>query len=478
MFFDAMPGYLSVQDRELRIIDANRKFREDFGDFEGRTCYQVYKQRSEKCEICPVDMTFRDGQSHSSLEQVSCLDGKQVSVLVNTTPVQDENGTITAVIEMSTDITEIQRLQQQLRDSQARYRALFEEVPCYITIQDRDLNLVEANRRFREDFGTFLGCKCFDIYKHRDEECLDCPVQRTFDDGKVHTSEEIVTSRTGEQRNTLVYTAPIRNDLGQIQAVMEMSTDITRIRELQSQLESTGLLIGSISHGIKGLLTGLDGGFYLVNTGMKKDDAKRLERGWEMVQRNVDRIRSMVLNILYYAKEREPNREAFSPVSLAEEVSTIVTGRATEHGVEIERHFDTTAGELNADPDWMRSLLVNLMENSIDACRVDKKKDGHRVAFSVDGDADEVRFGIEDNGIGMDRETREKAFSLFFSSKGSEGTGLGLFIANNIAQKHGGSIELTSEAGRGTRFVVRIPRKPDAEEETMNPVAEKGVAHG
>ena len=81
--------------------------------------------------------------------------------------------------------------------------------------------------------------------------------------------------------------------------------DITQIRELQSQLTSIGLLVGSISHGIKGLLTGLDGGIYLVNTGFEKDKPERVEKGWAMVQRNVDRIRGMVLDILYYAKDRE-----------------------------------------------------------------------------------------------------------------------------------------------------------------------------
>jgi signal transduction histidine kinase len=67
-------------------------------------------------------------------------------------------------------------------------------------------------------------------------------------------------------------------------------------------------------------------------------------------------------------------------------------------------------------------------------------------------------FEIADDGIGMDRRTREKAFSLFFSSKGSEGTGLGLFIANGIAQAHRGRIGIESELDKGTRFVVKIPR--------------------
>ncbi len=66
-------------------------------------------------------------------------------------------------------------------------------------------------------------------------------------------------------------------------------------------------------------------------------------------------------------------------------------------------------------------------------------------------------FEVEDNGIGMDQETREKIFSLFFSSKGIKGTGLGLFISNKIVDKHGGDIEVESEPGRGTRFMVRLP---------------------
>ena len=63
-YFEDMPCFLTVQDRDFRIIDANKLFRKNFGDFEGRYCYQVYKRRSERCEICPVARTFRDGERH------------------------------------------------------------------------------------------------------------------------------------------------------------------------------------------------------------------------------------------------------------------------------------------------------------------------------------------------------------------------------------------------------------------------------
>jgi PAS domain S-box-containing protein len=457
-YFEEMPCYVTAQDRGFRVIDANRRFREDFGNHEGRFCYQVYKRRPERCEICPVDLTFQDGQSHRSEEQVRTLDGREISVMVYTSPIRDETGAITSVLEISADITEVKRLQHQLKESQTRYRLLFEEVPCFISIQDPELRIVDANRSFKENFGDFLGCKCYEIYKHRDEECVDCAVRKTFKDGRIHHSEEVVTSLHGERMNTLVFTAPIRGIDGEIRYVMEMSTNITPIRELQSQLESIGLLIGSVSHNIKGLLNGLDGGMYLVNTGLQKNNQQRVQQGWEMVQRNIDRIRGTVMNILYYAKKREPSWEAVAAPALVEEVCGIIEPKAGEYGVTLRRDIDGDAGEFEADAKAMRSLLINLVENSVDACRVDTKKPSHALTVGLKGFPDHLVFEIADNGIGMDRRTREKAFSLFFSSKGSEGTGLGLFIANGIAQAHRGVIEIESELEKGTCFVVTIPR--------------------
>ena len=106
----------------------------------------------------------------------------------------------------------------------------------------------------------------------------------------------------------------------------------------------------------------------------------------------------------------------------------------------------------------MRALMDNLVENSLDACRLDEKKPEHTVVVRVRGEPEHILFEVEDNGIGMDQETLEKSFTLFFSSKGT-GTGLGLFIADKIAQAHGGAIDLESEPGKGTRFVVRLPRE-------------------
>jgi len=437
-YFDLMPCYLTVQDRDLRVIEANARFRKDFGEFEDRHCYQIYKQRAERCDHCPVERTFRDGNSHSSEELVKTLDGREVWVILYTTPIRNEAGEVVSVMEMSTDITDIKLLHKHLRESQEHHRLLFEEVPCYISIQDKGLRIVEANRLHREAFGTAYGSKCYKVLKHRDKECLPCIVRQTFEDGQAHVQEEVLTTRDHRRMNVLVHAAPFRNADGEIDRVIEMSTDITQIRQLQDKLTSVGLLISSISHGIKGLLNSLDGGIYLVDTGLKNNDRERIDRGWEMAARNVRRIRSMVQDILFYAKDREPEYETISARQFVEDFCNQVK------------------------PQAVRSLILNLFENSIDACRVDSKKSDHLLSMTLKGAQDSVTITVSDNGIGMDQETREKAFSMFFSSKGACGTGLGLFIANKIAQSHGGSIRIESEENEGCCFTVKLPRKrPD-----------------
>ncbi len=456
--FDEMPCYVTVQDNNLRIVHSNRRFREHFGDPANAYCYQIYKHRPEQCEDCPVMRTFWDGKSYSSEEQVTPKDGRPVSVIVYTTPIYDQQGDISAVMEMSTDITEIKKLQKQLRESQQRYLQLFEEVPCYISIQDHDLHIVDANRKFREDFGVPYGKNCYEVYKHRKEECLNCTVRHTFADGCTYVHEEVVTAASGERINVLVNTSPIKDNDGHIVSVMELSANITQIRQLQSQLTSIGLLISSISHGLKGLLNGLDGGIYLVDSGLKNDSRERMEKGWDIVKRNVGRIRSMVLDILYYAKDREPDWQELNGKQLLEEIYGLMEKKACDLNVQFKIDNNSGDGKFEGDNKAIRTLLVNLIENSLDACRIDKKKDNHSVSFCYSGDDKFIDFIIEDNGIGMDRETREKAFSLFFSSKGHEGTGLGLFISNKIAQSHGGSVNIESTENVGTKFIVRLPK--------------------
>ena len=227
--------------------------------------------------------------------------------------------------------------------------------------------------------------------------------------------------------------------------------------ELQDHLSSLGLMIGSISHGIKGLLTGLDGGMYLVESGFSKDNYSQIEEGWGNVKLMIERIRKMVLDILFYAKERDLKWERVGTLRFAEEVAAVVEPKVTAHQIEFVKEFDESLGEFEIDAGYVHSALNNIIENAIDACSKITAAKGHKIVFSVRQDKTHILFEVFDSGIGMDAETVEKLFTPFFSSKGRKGTGLGLFISNKIVQQHGGTIEVKSTPGHGSLFTIKIP---------------------
>jgi len=228
---------------------------------------------------------------------------------------------------------------------------------------------------------------------------------------------------------------------------------------LQDRLSSLGLRISSISHGIKGMLTGLDGGMYLLESGLGKKNEDQIKEGWEIVKQMVGRIRKMVFDILFYAKERELKIEKVDVLSFARDVASVVEPKIEEKQIEFIQDFKKSSGEFEIDAGFVRSALVNILENAADACIKDKSKKPHKIIFEVKQDKNDIVFDVRDTGIGMDSDTREKVFDLFFSSKGSEGTGLGLFISNKIIGQHGGSIEIASTPGHGSHFCIRLPKK-------------------
>jgi len=333
---------------------------------------------------------------------------------------------------------------------------LFNEVPCYISVQDRDFHIIQANRRFIEAFGEPEGDFCWKVYKKRNDPCLVCPVARTFEDGTVHSSEEFVSNLKGEPICTLVQASPIADESGTVVAVMEVSTDITEIRRLQSKLTSVGELVTGLAHTVKGIVMGLDGGMYVVDSGFRHKKDEVVQKGWDMVHRNVERVSHLVLDILYYAKDREPEWGTVDLVKLCDEICDLYEKKLSDSEVLLVKSLPVTA-LIKGDARALHSLFLNLMENALDACKWDKNKAGHRIEVTIRPEEVAMLVTVADNGVGMDAESRSKVFTPFFSSKKASGTGLGLLIAHKVVQEHRGTIEVASEEGAGTVFTLRLP---------------------
>ena len=340
---------------------------------------------------------------------------------------------------------------------------VLEHLPCYITLYDENLRIIEANAFFSENFGEATGQYCYAVCKRLDAPCADCPVKKTFARGKSCQHETEYITKDGRKRKVLVWTLPVFDaSEKRVEQVMSVATDLEQVSELQDHLSSLGLMIGSLSHGIKGLLTGLDSGMYLINSGLARENDQRTREGLQIVQETTERLKKVVLDILFYAKEREFKKETLRVNDFADDLSRVVESRVESYGIAFRKDYGDEMGEIDIDANCMIQALINIFENGIHACTEDKEKSGtHEIALSVRSKNGKVCFSIEDNGIGMDEETRKNMFELFYSTRGSKGTGLGLFITRKIIEDHGGEIRVESAPGKGTTVSAVIPRKTE-----------------
>ena len=226
------------------------------------------------------------------------------------------------------------------------------------------------------------------------------------------------------------------------------------------------------------MLTALDGGLYRLEKGIQSKDLDLVANGAERVKIMISRIRNSVLEMLYYSKDRDLNIQLLDVQSFGDGVANFVEPKATKEDIRFQKEFHGNLGRFEIDPEVISAGLVNILENAVDACIEDDTKNRHVVTFIVEGTKDKISFIIRDNGQGIDRSTQEKMFSLFFSSKGSKGTGLGLYIANDVVHQHGGQIFVDSTLGEGTEFRVELPRKYVKKESRAEEAAHESAQPG
>lgn len=457
LLFEEVPCYISLQDRDHKIIKANKRFRETFGNRLGEPCYKVYKLRDIKCKVCPMDRVFTDGKIHESEEIVFSQEGFPINVMVNVAPVHDDSGNIVAIMEMATDITETKHLQRKLEESSEKYRALYDQVPCYISVQDRNFRLVDINKQFKDEFGGNVGEYCYKAYKKRDERCEVCPVAQVFEDGNIHSSEEIVSSKDGKSINMLVYATPITDNDGNIVFVMEMSTNITNLMNTKTQMTLLGQLVANLAHTIKGIVTGLEGGMYVVESGFRNKQDATVKKGWDMVQRNVERISHMVLDMLYFAKDRLPEKEEVSLDKFCHEILDLYEKKFKDNNIITKLKIEELKPYLG-DRKSLYTLILTLVENAIHACTWDKEKEVHEIGIHLKESESNIILEVSDDGVGITPDVRSKLFTTMYTSKGSSGNGFGLMIVKKIVDEHEGEIVVESEPGHGAKFVVNLRR--------------------
>jgi signal transduction histidine kinase len=221
------------------------------------------------------------------------------------------------------------------------------------------------------------------------------------------------------------------------------------------RMAAIGETVAGLAHCVKNVLNGIQGGTYLVDRGLKNEDLPSVGHGWEMVKKYNGFMKSLTLDMLTYAKEREPEYDRVDVNAIIESVCEMCSSEAQESGVDVAWEGGASLDDVVIDPTGIRRCLLNLVSNAVDACR---SENGGRVRVTSQlGDADTFRVLISDNGCGISESDKRKLFRTFFSTKGSRGTGLGLAVTQKIIEEHNGRIEVDSTVGRGTTFTVTLP---------------------
>jgi histidine kinase len=147
----------------------------------------------------------------------------------------DVLGQLSEAINRMGDQIDIQKT--ELNEQRDEYRTLFDNTPCMISVQNKEYSLLSYNRRFMESFDPEPGSHCYKAYKGRDEKCDNCPLEKTFNDGKTHYGETSGMGRDGTKHHWIFITSPLKNTKGEVTSAIEISLDITERKLLEKQLE-------------------------------------------------------------------------------------------------------------------------------------------------------------------------------------------------------------------------------------------------
>lgn len=221
------------------------------------------------------------------------------------------------------------------------------------------------------------------------------------------------------------------------------------------RLAAVGETTAALSHSIKNILQALRGGADVVEMGIRNNNMPQLTKGWRVVDRNLERIYNLTMNLLAYSKDREPRLELVNPRKVIDECVELIASTANEKGVMVVADVDRDQPAIPLDPEGMHQVIMNLLSNAMDA--VTPKEGLIRVVCQYDAEQRQTVIAVIDNGSGVPETMRNHLFELFHSTKGNRGTGIGLAVARKIVEEHEGSISVQSRPGEGTTFTIRLP---------------------
>lgn len=338
-----------------------------------------------------------------------------------------------------------------------------------IIATDRDLNVVIYNAGAMHIFGyahkeVVRRMKIIDLLPDNIASAFLQPPPAPEPGAELARQEITVIAKDKTEIPVLIFATPLYEKQEMVGTVCFFQ-DLREIKRLEGELihaerlAAIGQTVAGVAHGVKNILHGFKGGSYLVNLGISKNEKEKLNKGWEMIQRNIGRTSDLVLDLLSYSKERTPELKACRPNTIIEDVCDIMRELAEEQQVQLILQLNPAIGTVVMDPRAIHLCMANLISNAIDACLFDENTDKHWQVHieSALEPPNRIRIEVRDNGAGMSEAVQARLFTSFFTTKGHRGTGLGLLVTQKSVEENGGTIRVASEPGAGTTFTLQWP---------------------
>jgi PAS domain S-box-containing protein len=478
---DNVPDGIYFKDHESRFLRVNLAMVEKFGlatptDALAKSDRDFFAPEHCNAAWSDEQEVMRTGRPIIGKEEREIWqDGKITWVSTTKLPLQDGTGRIMGTFGISRDITESKRAEQALRDSEARYRSLIENMVQCVYLKSLDLHYVAVNKPFCRSLGLtaedILGKSDFDLFPTDQAEANVAADRQVLMQGHSLEVEE-EENLDGRRRVTRIFKTPVKDDRGLMVGVQGILWDVTERRTLEEQLrqsqkmEAVGQLAGGVAHDFNNLLTAILGNLALVQSRLP-NSSQELSM-LEVAEKAALRAAELTRQLLGFSRRTMLRTEPIG-LNLAIEDTVRILQRTIDPRISVVIRTAPNLWTVRADPSQINQVLMNLCLNSRDAMphggqlileteNIVLTEQEARLRLSARA-GEFVRLRVQDTGMGMTAETRAHIFEPFFTTKEpGKGTGLGLAMVFGIVQQHDGWIDCTSEIRCGARFDIYLPR--------------------
>ena len=370
------------------------------------------------------------------------------------------------------DLTAQRKTEEKLRKAKQHWEKTFDAMADIVTIQDKDMRIVRANKAahefFQVEYGELNGKHCYEVFTGTLGRCPSCPLFSTLQDINNH-SEIMHHDNLGKLFH--VSSSAITDDTGEVQHLVHVARDITEQRKLEENLfqahkmEAIGTLAGGVAHDFNNILSAIIGFSELAKDSIPSENPA--QEDIDLVLASSMRAADLVKQILTFGRKSTHDLQSFAPHLIVKEALKMMRSSLPATLI-LEENIETDCGWIQADPTNVHQIVVNLCTNAFHAMENEKgtlsvslyRRDLREEEINeVDvSPGPFIVLLVSDTGVGMDKKTADRIFEPYFTTKEvGKGTGLGLAVIHGIVKDYKGFIEVESEPGKGSTFHIYIP---------------------